>query len=145
VSAKSALGEIASDVRASGYRALRNETEAFRRGRLQASAAPEPTRAGLDCYAFMIAFKGVLLEGLEVAIIVISFGRGEGQVGRRRPTTPPSSPWQAWPPCTRRSRACPRTGSGRRRVAVDDLRQLRPRPQPERRRQSRTFYSRRLL
>ncbi len=41
----------------------------------------EPTRAGLDWYSFTVAFKGVLLEGLEVVFIVISFGAAQGRFG----------------------------------------------------------------
>jgi uncharacterized membrane protein len=67
-------------LRASGYRALRDEAAAFRRRREQASAAADPERGGLDWYAFTLAFKGVLLEGLEVAFIVISFGSGQGRL-----------------------------------------------------------------
>jgi uncharacterized membrane protein len=68
-------------LRASGYKALRDETAAFRRRREEAAVASADERAGLDSYAFTIAFKGVLLEGLEVAFIVVSFGRGQGRLG----------------------------------------------------------------
>jgi uncharacterized membrane protein len=67
-------------LRASGYKPLHDEDEAFRTGRLDAEAAPADERAGLDWYGFTIAFKGVLLEGLEVAFIVITFG-SDGQLG----------------------------------------------------------------
>ncbi len=36
--------------------------------------------AGLDGYAFTIAFKGVLLEGLEVAFIVLTLGANQHRV-----------------------------------------------------------------
>ena len=38
-------------------------------------------RQGLDWYAFTLCFKGVLLEGLEVAFIVVTFGASANQVG----------------------------------------------------------------
>jgi uncharacterized membrane protein len=38
-------------------------------------------RAGLDWYAFTLSFKGVLLEGLEVIFIVVTFGAAANQVG----------------------------------------------------------------
>jgi uncharacterized membrane protein len=38
-------------------------------------------RAGLDWYSFTVAFKGVLLEGLEVVFIVISFGSAQDALG----------------------------------------------------------------
>jgi uncharacterized membrane protein len=68
-------------LRASGYKALHDEDEAFRQEREEASLAPEERRAGLDWYAFTIAFKGVLLEGLEVAFIVLTFGTTQGRLG----------------------------------------------------------------
>ena len=37
--------------------------------------------AGIDGYSFAIAFKGVLLEGLEVAFIVLTFGANQHNVG----------------------------------------------------------------
>jgi uncharacterized membrane protein len=39
------------------------------------------TGDGVDWTAFVLAFKGVVLEGLEVAFIVVSFGANAGQLG----------------------------------------------------------------
>ncbi len=68
-------------LRASGFKALHDEAAIFQRQRdaAQAQAGVAPT--GLDWYAFTLCFKGVLLEGLEVAFIVITFGATSGQVG----------------------------------------------------------------
>jgi uncharacterized membrane protein len=66
-------------LRSSGYKALHDEEESFREERERAAAAGVDERAGLDWYSFTVAFKGVLLEGLEVVFIVIGFGAGQGR------------------------------------------------------------------
>jgi uncharacterized membrane protein len=68
-------------LRASGYKALHDEEEVFQEEQAEAATAPRDRRVGLDWYSFTIAFKGVLLEGLEVAFIVITFGSTQGRLG----------------------------------------------------------------
>lgn len=68
-------------LRSSGYKALNDEDEIFREGREQALAAPRTGRASLDWFAFTVAFKGMLLEGLEVVFIVMTIGASSGEMG----------------------------------------------------------------
>jgi uncharacterized membrane protein len=67
-------------LRASGWRALRDEDAVYARQQASAASAPHEHRAGLDWYGFTISFKGVLLEGLEVAFIVLTFGSTQGSI-----------------------------------------------------------------
>ncbi|TML70012.1 MAG: hypothetical protein E6G13_09090 [Actinobacteria bacterium] len=67
-------------LRASGYKALHDEDEIYRREAAEAAAAGTQLRGGTDWYAFTVAFKGVLLEGLEVVFIVITFGSAQGHL-----------------------------------------------------------------
>jgi uncharacterized membrane protein len=68
-------------LRSSGFKALHDEDDAFREERERAAGASHVRKAGLDWYGFTVAFKGVLLEGLEVVFIVIAFGSAQGELG----------------------------------------------------------------
>ncbi|MFL5829629.1 MAG: COG4280 domain-containing protein [Solirubrobacteraceae bacterium] len=69
-------------LRAAGLKALHDEEATYAAEREAALAAGSRGRlAGLDGYAFAISFKGVLLEGLEVAFIVLTFGANQNRVG----------------------------------------------------------------
>jgi uncharacterized membrane protein len=67
-------------LRASGFKALHDEDEIFARELREAESAPSETRAGVDWYGFTLSFKGVFLEGLEVAFIVLTFGSSQGSI-----------------------------------------------------------------
>jgi uncharacterized membrane protein len=67
-------------LRAAGLKALHNEEETFHAERERAREAA--VRSGrLDTYGFTVSFKGVLLEGLEVVFIVVTFGSNQGRIG----------------------------------------------------------------
>ena len=68
-------------LRAAGLKALHDEDAAFRAERAAAMAAGSRRRSDIDPYSFVIEFKGVLLEGLEVAFIVLTFGANQHRIG----------------------------------------------------------------
>ena len=66
-------------LRASGLKAKHDESQIYEEEAAAARAAGAKP-AGFDGYAFTISFKGVLLEGLEVAFIVLTFGTNQHNV-----------------------------------------------------------------
>src|SRR6185503_7515601 len=67
-------------LRASGHKSKHDEDALFAR-EVAAARAAAPDTAGIDGYGFTLAFKGVLLEGLEVAFIVVTVGSSQDAVG----------------------------------------------------------------
>jgi uncharacterized membrane protein len=67
-------------LRGAALKAKHDELATYREETEAASAAGRP-QSGFDAYSFTIAFKGVLLEGLEVAFIVLTFGANQHNVG----------------------------------------------------------------
>ncbi len=69
-----------SILRWAGLKTLHDEDAAFAQEREAARAAGKPA-SEFDAYSFTISFKGVLLEGLEVVFIVLTFGANSHNVG----------------------------------------------------------------
>jgi uncharacterized membrane protein len=68
-------------LRASGYKALHNETQIFQKQVAQARAEPQLRRGVVeDWYSFTLSFKGVVLEGLEVVFIALTFGSNQHNI-----------------------------------------------------------------
>ena len=68
-------------LRAAGLKALHNEAAIYAAELAAARNAP-PSRRGIvtDWYSFTLSFKGVLLEGLEVAFIALTFGANQHDI-----------------------------------------------------------------
>jgi uncharacterized membrane protein len=69
-------------LRASGHKALHDEDRLYAK-HLAEATGQEARRAGIvpDWYGFTLSFKGVLLEGLEVVFIVLTFGSNDHNIG----------------------------------------------------------------
>jgi uncharacterized membrane protein len=69
-------------LRAGGFKSLHDEAAIFTKAAAEARKVKSSRHRGAidDWYSFTIAFKGVLLEGLEVAFIVVTFGASQGSV-----------------------------------------------------------------
>lgn len=69
-------------LRAAGIKSLHDEDAIYQRHVAEANSAAAERRAGVDdWYAFTVAFKGVLLEGLEVVFIVLTFATNQHDLG----------------------------------------------------------------
>jgi uncharacterized membrane protein len=67
-------------LRASGLKEIHDEVAIFAREAAEARARPPVDPRAFDAYAFTLSFKGVFLEGLEVAFIVLTFGATQGSI-----------------------------------------------------------------
>jgi Ca2+/H+ antiporter, TMEM165/GDT1 family len=61
-------------LRSAGLKALHDEEQTFLEEREAARQAGDERKLGLDWFGFVVSFKAVFLEGLEVVFIVITFG-----------------------------------------------------------------------
>jgi len=68
-------------LRAGGAKAKHDEAAIFERETAALRAEPALPATGIDWISFTVAFKGVLLEGLEVAFIVVTFGASADLLG----------------------------------------------------------------
>jgi uncharacterized membrane protein len=66
-------------LRSAGLKAKHDELETFHE-EAEAARAAGARHLGFDGYAFTVSFKGVLLEGLEVVFIVLTFGANQNRV-----------------------------------------------------------------
>lgn len=67
-------------LRSSGFKALHDEELIFEKELAELKTATSKKTFVGDWYAFTLAYKAVLLEGIEVAFIVLSFGAIQGKI-----------------------------------------------------------------
>jgi uncharacterized membrane protein len=68
-------------LRASGFIPLHDETAIFEKTAVKSRNTKTVKHGAVDdWYAFTVAFKGTLLEGLEIAFIVVTFGANQHSV-----------------------------------------------------------------
>jgi uncharacterized membrane protein len=67
-------------LRSAGLKARHDEDTEFRAQTAAGRSAVRDGRFGLDWFGFVVSFKGVFLEGVEVVFIVITFGLNAGNV-----------------------------------------------------------------
>jgi uncharacterized membrane protein len=67
-------------LRSAGLKAQNDEDGTYREELEAGRGASAGTRLGLDWFGFVVAFKGVFLEGLEIVFIVITFGLNAGDL-----------------------------------------------------------------
>jgi uncharacterized membrane protein len=68
-------------LRAAGAKAKHDENAIYLRELDVMRAEPPVPASGMDWISFTVAFKGVLLEGMEVAFIVVTFGASANAIG----------------------------------------------------------------
>ncbi len=68
-------------LRAAGAKSKHDEAAIYQREIAAMREEPPVPASGMDWISFTVAFKGVLLEGLEVAFIVVTFGASAGHLG----------------------------------------------------------------
>jgi uncharacterized membrane protein len=68
-------------LRAAGLKALHDEDAAYAEELAAARGAGTTAGSAFDPYTFTVSFKAVLLEGLEVAFIVVTAGANENALG----------------------------------------------------------------
>ena len=61
-------------LRSAGLKALNDEDETYEEELAAGRAASGERHLGLDWFGFVVSFKGVFLEGLEIVFIVLTFG-----------------------------------------------------------------------